>query len=75
MGIDGMTGQDKFGRGENATEQAKQEAAEAKHKLAQEQAAEDRNTTDSDGQPPGEPGDGSNEHDDGPKKPQDFRKH
>jgi len=75
MGIDGMTGQDKFGRGENATDQARQEAAEMKQKLAQEQAAEDRRATDAAGQPPGESGEDSNENGGGPKKPQDFRGH
>ncbi|GAA3702287.1 hypothetical protein GCM10022377_14910 [Zhihengliuella alba] len=75
MGIDGMTGQDKFGRGENATDQVQQAAAEAKQKLAQEQAAEDRSATDSAGQPPGESDDGTSESDGGPKQPQDFRGH
>ncbi|WP_309080504.1 hypothetical protein [Zhihengliuella sp.] len=73
MGIDGMTGQDKFGRGDNATDQIQQTAAEAKQKLAQEQAAEDRHGSDSAGQPPGDSDDGPDEG--GPKQPQDFRGH
>ncbi|MCO1338316.1 hypothetical protein BJH93_05315 [Kocuria polaris] len=75
MGIDGMTGQDKFGRGENATDQTQEEAAQAKQELAQERAAEDRRATGSAGRPPSDPDDGSDENDGGPKKPQDFRGH